>query len=342
MNTHIRLACAVTLALYAAGAALAFADLAAPISADAINPETSTAISAEIANDANLRGEVAPNQRGAAVLRAQILLDRARFYPGEIDAGFGSNTRIAISGFQKDNGLAASGVMDEPTWVLLNADAEPVLVAYTITEADAAGPFTQIPADMMEKSKLVTLGYRDAAEALGEKFHASPALLQALNPGKDLSLAGEQIIVPNLDAQPPLPKAAKVVVDRSDSTVTLFDDADKIIAQFPASSGSKYDPLPLGVWKILGVARNPIYKYSPKLFWDAKANHAKATIPAGPNNPVGVAWVDLSKEHYGIHGTPEPSKIGKTQSHGCIRLTNWNVAAMGEAISFGVPALLQE
>lgn len=339
MNTTTLLTCAITLALQAAAVPFAFA------STEPLTAGVSVAappLTAEFANDANLRGEVGPKQHNVAVLRAQILLDRARFFPGEIDASFGSNTRIAISGFQKNNGLPVSGVMDEATWVALNADVEPVLVTYTITDTDAAGPFQQIPADMMDKATLTTLGYRDLTEALGEKFHASPRLLALLNPGKDLSRAGEAIVVPNLADAAPLPKAARVVVDKSDSTVTLFDAANAIIAQFPASTGSGRDPLPLGDWKILGVARNPVFQYNPGLFWDANPGHAKATIPAGPNNPVGVAWVALSKPHYGIHGTPEPSKIGKTQSHGCIRLTNWNVTAMGHAVKPGLPALLQE
>ena len=212
----------------------------------------------------------------------------------------------------------------------------------SLTEADVAGPFVQIPDDMMEKAKLAALGYRNVAEALGERFHASPALLAELNPGKDLGRAGEEIVVPNLASAAPLAKAARVVVDKSDSTVTLYDAADAVIAQFPASTGSEHDPLPLGEWKILGVARNPEFKYSPKLFWAADPAHAKATVAAGPNNPVGVAWVALSKPHYGVHGTPEPSKIGKTESNGCIRLTNWNAEAMGYSVSPGLTALLQE
>lgn len=326
MKTHTIFACAATLALAAPYA------LAAPLQP----------LTAEIVNDANLLGAVGPNERGAAVLRAQILLDRAHFSPGEIDAGFGSNTRIAISGFQKTHGLQASGVMDEPTWAALNLDVEPVLVVYRISEADVAGPFVEIPTDMMEKSKLAALGYTNAAEALGEQFHASPKLLHQLNPGLTLSRAGEEILVPNLASAAPLPKAAKLVVDKSDSTVSLLDAADNIIAQFPASTGSKHDPLPLGAWKIQGVGRNPFFNYNPALFWDAEPGHAKAKIAAGPNNPVGVVWVDLSKEHYGIHGTPEPSKVGKTESHGCIRLANWNATAVAQAVAPGLPAILQD
>ena len=277
-----------------------------------------------------------------STLRAQVLLDRAYFSPGEIDGAAGSNLRRALNGFQANRGISVTGELDAATWAALNADAAPELQTYTIDATDVAGPFKAIPTDMMEKAKLPALGYTSALEGLAEKFHASPALLKKLNPGKDLSRAGEEIVVPAVTPTAPLPAAAKVVVDKSDSTVSLQDAAGKTIAQFPASTGSEHDPLPLGEWKIQGIARDPVFHYNPALFWDANESHAKAKIPAGPNNPVGVVWVDLSKEHYGIHGTPEPSRIGKTQSHGCIRLTNWTALLLAKAVSPGMTALLQD
>ena len=307
-------------------------------SASAVNAATNTQLSIDAVNSPtpdDLAGQ-------AALLRSQILLDRAHFSPGEIDARFGGNMRKAIIAYQSSKNISNSGVVDAATWSMLNKDNAAALVNYTITAADIAGPFVRIPASMSAKSKLQALAFSSLLEALGEKFHSSPALLQRLNAQANFGRAGESIIVPNVLSPEPIPAAASVVVDRSDASVSLLDSNGKVLARYPASTGSSYDPLPTGTWKIQGVARNPIFNYNPKLFWDAKAGSTKAKIPAGPNNPVGVVWIDLSKEHYGIHGTPEPSKIGKTESHGCIRLSNWNADSLAAAVSPGMTALLQE
>ena len=293
-------------------------------------------------NDPALVDPVGEKASAAAVLRAQILLARANFSVGEIDAGFGSNTRKAITAYQTRQGLTATGVLDAASWAALNQDAAPVLVRYSVAAADVAGPFVKLPKDMMKKAELSALGYESALEGLAEKFQSSPKLLTLLNPGADLSQAAQEIIVPALEGTVPLAKAAKVVVDRSESTVTLLDAEGQVLSHYPASTGSEHDPLPVGDWKIQAIASNPSFHYNPALFWDANPAHAKAKIQAGPNNPVGVVWMDLSKEHYGIHGTPEPSRVGKSQSHGCIRLTNWDAKAMSEAIAADTPALLQE
>ncbi|MDQ6647159.1 MAG: L,D-transpeptidase [Pseudomonadota bacterium] len=292
-------------------------------------------------NDAGLVDAVSAGHKDAAVLRAQILLDRARFSPGEIDAAYGSNLKQAIAGFQASRGLSVSGNMDAATWQALDADTAPALVSVTLAADDVAGPFIKLPAGMQARSKLDALGYETAVEALGENYHASPALLERLNPGKDFGHAGETLIVPSVQPPQPMPAIAKVVVYQSSSTVVLLGEDGKVVAQYPASTGSSHDPLPLGDWKIKGVGKHPTFHYNPKLFWDADAADTKAILPAGPNNPIGVVWVDLSKPHYGIHGTPEPSRIGKTQSHGCIRLTNWSALSVSQAVKPGMTATLK-
>jgi lipoprotein-anchoring transpeptidase ErfK/SrfK len=276
-----------------------------------------------------------------SVLRLQVLLDRARFSPGEIDGRSGSNTQAALAAFQQRRRLAGSGRVDEPTWQALEQDSAPTLTRYVVSEQDLAGPFVDVPEDMMQKAELPQLGYASPLEALGEKFHASPSLLSRLNPAAAFERAGGEITVPNV-ARERAAKAASVVVDRSDRSVTLVDAQEATLARYPATMGSEMDPLPLGRWKINGVQRMPKFFYNPSLFWDADPGHARATLAPGPNNPVGVVWIDLSKEHYGIHGTPEPATIGKTQSHGCIRLTNWDALELAEAVSPGLPAILQE
>jgi lipoprotein-anchoring transpeptidase ErfK/SrfK len=305
-----------------------------------LNPAAAAPLSAATVNAA------APPEAGAkpdpaAILRAQVLLERAHVGSGEIDGVMGSNLRIALAGFQRQRGLPTSGTLDAASWTALSADSAPALVSYTITDLDVAGPFETIPEDMAAKAMLTALGYASPLEALAERFHASPKLLERLNPGKDLSRVGEQIVVPNVEGTEPLPKAGKIVIDRSDRSLTLFDTANKVIAQFPVSSGTDKDPLPIGTWKVNGISKNPKFHYNPALFWDAEAGDKKATIPPGPNNPVGVAWIDLSKPHYGIHGTPVPAAIGKTQSHGCVRMTNWDVMTVTESVGPGTAVVMQ-
>ncbi len=305
-------------------------------------PAAPSALTLETVNDASVVSDVADGASNVAILRAQVLLDRAHFSPGEIDATYGSNLRLAVAGYQSANGLTASGTVDAATWAALNAAAAPALVSYTLTAADGNGPFVKIPASTPAKAKLKALGYSSASEGLGEKFHVSPGLLRQLNPGQKFIRAGDKIVVPNVADITPVTGVAKLVIDKSDGALTLVDAADKVLARYPVSAGSEHDPLPIGDWTIKGVAMNPTFHYNPALFWDAAATSKKATLAPGPNNPVGVVWMDLSKEHYGIHGTPEPSKIGKTESHGCIRLTNWSALAVAAAIKPGTAAVLQE
>ena len=276
----------------------------------------------------------------ATALDVQVRLDRAHFSPGEIDGRPGSNTERALVAFQRAHGLEPTGAVDLATWQALDADRAPTLVEYAVAPADLEGPFEPVPQDMMEAAELPRLGYASPLEELAERFHASPALLRKLNSGARFDSAGERLRVPNVRSGPLPERAARLVVDAGDLAVTALAADGRVLARYPASLGSEHDPLPTGEWVVTGVAKEPSFQYNPELFWDADPAHAKATIPPGPNNPVGVAWIGLSREHYGIHGTPEPSRIGRSQSHGCIRLTNWDVAELGAAVADGTPVLL--
>ena len=273
------------------------------------------------------------------VLKAEILLDRAHAPPGVIDGRYGSNFTKAISTFETVRGLPVDGKLSRRVWDELGADtAAPVLGTYTITPQDVVGPFyPDLPADYALQAKLPDLGYRSAAEMFGERFHMDRKFLQALNPGIDMAVAGNVILVAEIATLPIASQVGRIDVDKAKGQVLAYDSAGNLIVAYPATIGSDELPSPSGSWVVRGIAPRPTYTYDPVKNFQQGTNTKKLILPPGPNNPVGASFIALSKPTYGIHGTPDPSKIDKTRSHGCVRLTNWNAQELARLVKVGVP-----
>lgn len=300
------------------------------------------------------------------ILQLQVILDHLGFSPGMLDGQAGPSLTAAIKGFQASRGLETTGAVGPATEAALKPYRVWRAVRHLVLTEDAlSGPFVHpMPRNPVEQGKLAAMAYRGPLEKLAEMFHTTPRVLRALNDPKALLRPGTVLVFPNalptsrdypaklkpawrktlsdLNVDAVQPRAARIVVDRSEKLLKVYDEADRLVAQFTASMGSKHDPLPIGRWKIQGAAYNPTFHYNPELFWDVSDDREKAVLPPGPNSPVGVVWLDLTKAHYGIHGTPEPHTVGRAESHGCIRLSNWDVARLSLMVKPGTPALFQE
>lgn len=282
-------------------------------------------------------------------LTAQVLLDKRGFSPGEIDGRWGPNASRAMAAFQQSANLPSTGQPDCETLSALGGDAAEITTEHTIEPVDIKGPFEpHIPPQLPDQAKLTALAYRTPLERLAERFHASPALLTRLNPGITIK-EGQAIKVPavtpfDVGVKPAADASAadvRIEVSREDSALRVMKADGTLMFFAPVTIGSEHDPLPLGDWKVNAVSWLPTFHYNPDLFWDANPQHSKATIKPGPNNPVGVVWIDINVEHYGIHGTPEPSKVGHTASHGCVRLTNWDAARVAGLVRAGTPVIFK-
>jgi lipoprotein-anchoring transpeptidase ErfK/SrfK len=267
----------------------------------------------------------------------QAALDRAGFSPGVIDGQIGRKTTLALRTFQTAHGLSATGEFDKCTRAALEAGGAPATITYTVTAADlrAVGP---VPRDWNAKARLDRLRYESLAALLAERGHCTRALVARLNPRRDLNRLrpGDRIVLPNVKPRA-LPRAASVDVDLDAKIVRAKDKAGRTVALFHCSIAKSADQRPRGNARVTAVAFDPVYTFDPRMWPEVRGVTKKLRIPPGPRNPVGVCWIDLSLPGYGIHGTPSPELIGKTGSHGCIRLANWDARRLGQMVRAGTP-----
>ncbi|WNO55003.1 L,D-transpeptidase family protein [Stakelama saccharophila] len=306
-----------------------------------------------------------PDKIDWTTLHVQVILDHLGFGPGVLDGRMGQSLHAALEGFQESRGLPETGEIDRATLRALHRyRAWRPTRTLTLSRKALAGPYVNpLPDDPKEQAKLQRLGYRSPMEKLAEMFHTTPEVLLELNSPQTMLTPGTKVVFPNalptsraypqdlepqwrdtlnmLNVEADVPTADHIVVDKSDGVLRVLDKRDRLLAQFSATMGSEHDPLPIGRWTIKGADYNPEFAYDPDLFWDADSSEGEAKLPPGPNGPVGVVWLDLSKEHYGIHGTPAPETIGRAESHGCIRLTNWDAARLSLMVKPGTPAIFQ-
>jgi lipoprotein-anchoring transpeptidase ErfK/SrfK len=292
-------------------------------------------------NNAPINVPITGDVSGPSVLRAQVYLDRIHYSVGAIDGRWGRNSAITVWFFQRARGMPATGDLDEPTFRRLAAEAAyaPVVVTHTLTPDDLKGPFRPVPDSPYEKAKLDYLGYETLREKLAERFHSSEEFLELLNPGVNFSeLNAGTINVPNV-REPMITDQndiARIVISISGNALNGFDANGDLVFHGPTTVGSAYDPSPTETLHIVKIYPNPTFHYDPTLYHEVPDDQPDAHLPPGPNTPVGVVWMALSKEHYGIHGTPDPESIGYASSHGCVRLTNWDADELAHRVSEGV------
>jgi len=286
---------------------------------------------------------------GPTVLAIQWMLERTGYGPGVLDGRWGSNTVNALTAFQGANGLEVTGTADRETWDKLAGEARDgegalrPLTDHQVSAETAEGPFVEIPEDYVEQAELDCLCYESLHEALAEELHTTPEVLEQLNPEVDFAAlaAGDTVLGPDVGGTERERGAggevASILISKDDFFLHALDADGNIVYHFPTTVGEGYDPSPSGDFKITAVAPDPNFHYQPKLFSDVSNDKPEKMLPPGPNNPVGLVWMSLSKENYGIHGTAAPATIGHSTSHGCVRLTNWDATFLAAKTGAGVP-----
>jgi lipoprotein-anchoring transpeptidase ErfK/SrfK len=303
--------------------------------ADRINKARFSEIGSIIREDARARENV-PDGPSPVIVKAQIALDRAGFSVGVIDGYDGDNMKKAVRAFQNRQGADADGELDEKTWKALESHAHRVVTIYTVTEKDLAEPIGgPIPEDYAKMAEMDRLGYTSVREMIAERFHLDEDLLVYLNPDARFSSAGEEIAVADPGADIEGKTVVRIEVDGAAGRLQAFDSQDSLVATYPATVGSRENPSPSGTHEVRAIAPEPTYSYRPDVNFTQDDNTEPLTLPPGPNGPVGSIWIDLTEPTFGIHGTPEPSKIDKAASHGCVRLANWDAEELARLIERG-------
>ncbi|MGZ8457074.1 MAG: L,D-transpeptidase [Gemmatirosa sp.] len=295
---------------------------------------------------AGLRAPLGATSTPDELLHLQTLLDGAGFGPGVIDGRWNENTRRAVRAFRAAAGLAglaAAEEIDADAYARLagRASGREALASYVLTASDVRGPYRKLPAGTYAKARLACLCYQSLLEMLGERFHVAPAALRQLNPGVDFARAGAgtAIVVPDVarpSAASVAPQLARLVVDRGEGTMHGEDASGRTLFWMPVSVGSPQEPSPSGRLKVVSITRDPHYHFNPRVLGDVPDSRPDAHLPPGPNSPVGVLWMQLSRAHVGIHGTAEPEMVGSGMSHGCVRVTNWDARWLADVARPGL------
>lgn len=295
----------------------------------------SAPVSSDAIETANYTGGDLPGGQSALTAKVQVMLDRAGTSPGVIDGVKGGMSRSAIAAFERRSGLPADGMMDAQVWAALQPFAGGAMTMdYTITPADETQLTLHIPDDYLEKANMTSLGYTSVAEKLGERFHMSEKFLGTLNPGIPL-VAGStiKVIAPS---KPLRAKVSRIFIEKGTNRVAAYDSEGHMVVNYPATIGSAETPSPSGSHKVRAVAMNPEYTYNPSINFTQGENKSVLTLPPGPNGPVGTVWIALTKPTYGLHGTPTPSRLFVSESHGCVRLTNWDAEELAHMVQPGI------